>query len=63
MKLKEFGGVNYVTDEFGRIVIENKEILEYINGYGELELLTSFSNKACGSNGACGNTGCENLGC
>lgn len=63
MELSALNNINYLVDEFGRIIIKNKEILEGINGGGELEILTNFANTMCGSDLACGNAGCENLRC
>lgn len=51
------------TDEFGRIVIKNFELMEYITG-AAFELHHSDDNFACGSNLGCGNAGCANVaGC
>lgn len=63
MKLSTLNQIDYLVDEFGRIIIEDKEILEHIYGYGELEVLTNFANSMCNSNALCGNAGCENLRC
>lgn len=63
MELKTLSKLNYSIDEFGRIIIENRETLGHINGAGELEVLTNFANTTCGSNALCGNAGCENLRC
>lgn len=62
MKLKnQIYNVDFSLDEFGRIVIEDQEVFDFING--ATNLFSYSSNTACGSNGACGNAGCENLKC
>lgn len=54
--------IDFQCDEFGRIVIEDKVLLEYISG-ASLDFISSHDNSACGSNGACGNAGCANVHC
>jgi hypothetical protein len=54
---------DYKIDEFGRIEINDDDIMEFISGAGDLQIFPFDTNRACGSNGACGNAGCENLGC
>lgn len=51
------------TDEFGRVVIKDVELMEYITG-ARIELYQADDNYACKSNALCGNAGCANVaGC
>lgn len=49
----------FVIDEYGRTLIEDKELLEIVNG---ADVLFSKNyegcNSACGSNGVCANISC-----
>lgn len=56
-KIKE---IEMQTDEFGRLVIEDYELMAYVTG-AAVELMGFEDNTACGSNGACGNAGCANV--
>lgn len=51
--------VDYLMDEFGRVVIKDEYILDHINGTGEPVLSWLGSNNLCGSNVACANVKCE----
>lgn len=54
---------SFTADEFGRLIIEDFELMEYICG-ATIELKHMEDNYACGSNLACGNAGCANVaGC
>lgn len=48
------------TDEFGRIIINDVDLLKFVIGTS-LENINLEENIACGSNGACGNAGCANV--
>lgn len=63
--LNTLSEADYTIDEFGRLIITDTAIMEYINGAtSENTFIFSYgSNKGCNSNGACGNGGCENAGC
>lgn len=56
-KLKEH---DVVTDEFGRVVIEDLELMEYITG-ATIELQYIDENSGCKNNSLCGNAGCANI--
>lgn len=49
---------NFVVDEFGRVIINDFELMKQINGAGN-PALNILSNTACGSNGACANAACK----
>ena len=49
---------DYLVDEFGRIIIKEIELLEYINGAGDLRA-ASTNNYGCGSNAGCANARCK----
>lgn len=52
---------DYLVDEFGRVIIQDVELFEQINGAGDPIFNAFASNSGCGSNGACANAGCKKI--
>jgi hypothetical protein len=57
---KKLTVAEFETDEFGRVVIDDAILLDYVSG-AAFEIMMANDNTACNSNGACGNAGCANV--